>query len=147
MPVRNAEAEWKGNFQQGSGRMKLGSGAFEGSYSVGTRFGEEPGTNPEELIGAAHAGCFSMAFAGELGKAGYSPNRVHTTEKVHIEKLSDGWQITKVELHTEADVPGIDDNTFQRLANAAKEGCPVSRALAAIPEITLEAKLLTAAKP
>ena len=142
MPVRNAEAEWKGNLQQGKGWMRLGSGAFEGSYSFGTRFLEDPGTNPEELIGAAHAGCFSMAFAGILGGAGYAPTRIHTTEKVRIEKVGDGFQITKAELHTEADVPGIDNDTFQKLANTAKEGCPVSKALAAIPEITLEAVLL-----
>lgn len=146
MPVRNAEAEWTGSLQQGKGWMKLGSGAFEGKYSVGTRFGEEPGTNPEELIGAAHAGCFSMAFAGELGKAGYNPTRIHTIEKVHIEKVGDGFQITKAELHTEAEVPGIDDDTFQKLANMAKKGCPVSKALACVPEITLEAKLLAAAQ-
>lgn len=145
MPVRKAEAEWKGNLQQGKGWMRLGSGAFEGSYSFGTRFGEEPGTNPEELIGAAHAGCFSMAFAAILGGAGYDPTRIHTTEKVRIEKVGDGFQITKAELHTEAEVPGIDDDTFQRLANQAKEGCPVSKALAGGPEITLEAVLLATA--
>ena len=145
MPTRKAEAEWRGNLQQGRGWMRLGSGAFEGKYSVGTRFGEDPGTNPEELIGAAHAGCFSMAFAGELGKAGFNPDRIHTTEKVHINKEGDGWQIDKVELHTEAEVPGIDDATFQKIANDAKKGCPVSKALAAVPEITLEAVLLDAA--
>lgn len=146
MPVRKAEAEWTGSLQQGKGWMRLGSGAFEGSYSFATRFGEEPGTNPEELIGAAHAGCFSMAFAGILGSAGYNPNRVHTNERVYIEKVGDGFQITKAELHTEAEVPGIDDDTFQKLANEAKEGCPVSKALAGGPEITLEAVLLATAQ-
>ena len=143
MPARNAEAEWKGNFKQGQGRMKAASGAFDVSYSTATRFGEEPGTNPDELVAAAHAGCFSMAFAAELGKAGYNPSRIHTTEKVHINKEDSGWRITKAELHTEAEVPGIDEAAFQKIAHMAKEGCPVSKALAGIPEITLDAVLLS----
>jgi len=120
--------------------MSLGSGAFEGSYSFGSRFEEAPGTNPEELIGAAHAGCFSMAFSSGLEKAGFSPVSVRTTAKVRIDKSDAGFTITKSELICEAEVPGIDESKFQELANAAKAGCPVSRALAGV-EITLDAKL------
>jgi osmotically inducible protein OsmC len=125
----------------GEGTMKVGSGAFEGKYSFGTRFEEEPGTNPEELIGAAHAGCFSMAFAGNLQRAGHEPRSVETSAKVHIERSGDGFAITKIELDTVASVPGIEDGEFQEIAKAAKEGCPLSQALAAVGEITLEARL------
>ena len=142
MPVRTAEAEWKGNLSRGSGRMKLGSGAFEGSYSFPSRFEEGPGSNPEELIGAAHAGCFSMALSHILSEAGHIPDVVHTTAKVHIDKVEDGFKITSIELQTKGKVPGIDEETFWEKAEAAKEGCPVSQALAGT-EITLEAELLT----
>ena len=142
MPVRRAEAEWKGNLSRGSGRMKLGSGAFEGPYSFSSRFEDGPGSNPEELIGAAHAGCFSMALSHMLSEAGHIPDVVHTTAKVHIDKVADGFKITSIELHTEGKVPGIDQEAFQEKAEAAKEGCPVSQALAGT-EIRLEAKLLT----
>jgi osmotically inducible protein OsmC len=142
MPVRTAEAEWKGNLSRGSGRMKLGSGAFEGSYSFVSRFEEGPGSNPEELIGAAHAGCFSMALSHILSEAGHIPDVVHTTAKVHIDKVEDGFKITSIELETQAKVPGIDEETFQEKAEAAKEGCPVSQALAGT-EIKLQAELLT----
>jgi osmotically inducible protein OsmC len=142
MPVRTAEAEWKGNLSRGSGRMKLGSGAFEGSYSFPSRFEEGPGSNPEELIGAAHAGCFSMALSHILSEAGHIPDVVHTTAKVHLEKVEEGFKITSIELQTKGKVPGIDEETFQEKAEAAKEGCPVSKALAGT-EIRLEAELLT----
>ena len=142
MPVRTAEAEWKGNLSRGSGRMKLGSGAFEGSYSFPSRFEEGPGSNPEELIGAAHAGCFSMALSHMLSEAGHIPDVVHTSAKVHIDKVDDGFKITSIELVTQGKVPGIDEETFQEKAEAAKEGCPVSQALAGT-EIKLEAELLT----
>ena len=142
MPVRTAEAEWKGNLSRGSGRMKLGSGAFEGSYSFVSRFEDGPGSNPEELIGAAHAGCFSMALSHMLSEAGHIPDVVHTTAKVHIDKVGDGFKITSIELVTQGKVPGIDEETFQEKAEAAKEGCPVSQALAGT-EIKLEAELLT----
>jgi osmotically inducible protein OsmC len=142
MPVRTAEAEWKGNLSRGSGRMKLGSGAFEGSYSFPSRFEEGPGSNPEELIGAAHAGCFSMALSHILSEAGHIPDVVHTTAKVHIDKVEDGFKITSIELVTQGKVPGIDEETFQEKAEAAKEGCPVSQALAGT-EIKLQAELLT----
>jgi osmotically inducible protein OsmC len=141
MPVRKAEAEWKGNLNRGSGRMKLGSGAFEGSYSFVSRFKDEPGTNPEELIGAAHAGCFSMALSHMLAETGHIPDAVHTTAKVHIDKVEGGFKITTIELQTEGKVPGIDEKTFQKTAEAAKEGCPVSQALAGV-DIRLQAKLV-----
>jgi len=140
MPTRIAEAEWRGSLREGQGTMKLGSGAFEGNYSFASRFAEGKGTNPEELIGAAHAGCFSMALAGELARAGYDPKRIRTTAKVTIEQVGDGFAITKSELQTQAEVQGIDDAAFQKFAEAAKQGCPVSKALAGT-QIALEAKL------
>jgi osmotically inducible protein OsmC len=129
----------------GEGTMAVGSGAFEGKYSFGTRFEDEPGTNPEELIGAAHAGCFSMAFAGNLQRAGYEPQSVETSARVHIDKEGDGFAITRIELDTTAQVPGIEDDEFQQIATASKEGCPVSKALAAVGEISLDAKLASVA--
>jgi len=141
MPVRSSSAVWNGNLLQGSGTMKLGSGAYEGAYSFPSRFESGQGTNPEELIAAAHAGCYSMALSATLGKAGFNPTRIATTAKVHLEKVGDGFSITKIELVTEAQVPGIDNATFQTNAEAAKKGCPVSKALAAT-EITLSAKLV-----
>lgn len=141
MAVRIAEAEWKGNLREGQGTMKLGSGAFEGRYSFPSRFESGPGTNPEELIGAAHAGCFSMALSAGLSKAGFTPTRVHTTAKVHLEQVEGGFAITKIELATEAQIPGIDNPTFQQQAEAAKKNCPVSKALAGTA-ITLTAKLV-----
>jgi len=140
MPTRNAQARWEGGLKDGSGQMTLGSGAYSGAYSFGTRFEETPGTNPEELIGAAHAGCFSMAFAAGLAKAGHSPRRIETKAKVHLEKVPEGFGITRIELETEGDVPGISEEEFQRLGEEAKKGCPVSRALAAVP-IELKARL------
>lgn len=142
MPVRTAEAEWKGNLSRGSGQMKLGSGAFEGSFSFPSRFEDGPGTNPEELIGAAHAGCFSMALSHMLSEAGHIPDVVHTKTKVHIDKVDEGFKITTIELQTEAKVPGINEEAFREKAEAAKEGCPVSQALTGT-DIKLEAKLLS----
>jgi len=139
MAVRNAEAVWQGTLKEGAGTMKLGSGAYEGPFSYASRFEEGPGTNPEELIGAAHAGCFSMFLSALLTNAGYTPTRVHTTAKVH---LGAGPAITLIELNTEAEVPNLDDNTFQEKAAAAKAGCPVSKALAGVGEIQLTAKLV-----
>lgn len=140
MPVRTAEAEWKGNLNQGSGRMKTGTGSFEGPYSFGSRMEEGAGTNPEELIAAAHAGCFSMAFSAQLAKAGFTPESVKTSAKVYFEKGEAGFGITRIELTTRGRVPGVDDATFKEKAEAAKSGCPVSRALASVP-ITLDARL------
>jgi osmotically inducible protein OsmC len=125
----------------GEGTMRFGSGAFEGKYSFASRFEDGSGTNPEELIGAAHAGCFSMAFAGNLQRAGHEPQSVETSARVHIDKSGDGFAITRIELDTTASVPGIEEDEFQQIATASKEGCPVSRALAGVGEITLDAKL------
>ena len=140
MPTRRAQAEWTGDLKGGRGTMALGSGAYEGAYSFGSRFEEAAGTNPEELIGAALAGCFSMALAAALGRAGHDPQSVATKAKVHLEKVGDAFAVTRIELDTEARVPGIDDDAFQETAAGAKEGCPVSKALAGV-EITLDARL------
>ncbi len=141
MAVRTAKAEWNGNLQTGKGTMSLGSGAFEGQYSFASRFEEGVGTNPEELIGAAHAGCFSMAFAATLGRNGFEPQRVHTAAKVHLVKNDAGFAISAIDLDTEATVPGIENDKFQELAEAAKQSCPVSKALAGVT-IKLTAKLV-----
>lgn len=141
MPVRKAEAVWEGDLKAGRGTMKLGSGAFEGAYSFKTRFEEEPGTNPEELIGAAHAGCFSMYLSAVLSGAGHTVKRVQTTAKVHLGQVDNAPTITKIELNTEAEVPGLDEASFMEHAEASKKGCPVSKALAG-PEIVLNARLI-----
>lgn len=140
MPVRTAQAAWDGTLREGSGRMKFGGGAFDGAYSFSSRFEEGVGTNPEELIAAAHAGCFSMALSADLGRAGFTPRRVSTTARVHIERVGGGFKITRIDLDSEADVPGIDPAKFQEIAAGTKTGCPVSQALAAV-EITLTARL------
>jgi osmotically inducible protein OsmC len=139
MPHRKGSAEWKGGLKDGRGTLSLGSGAFEGSYSFGSRFEEGRGTNPEELIGAAHAACFSMALAAALGKAGYQPKRVATTARVDLD-MSEGPRIATITLDTEAEVPGIDAEEFQKQAEGAKLNCPVSKALAGV-DIRLEARL------
>lgn len=139
MPQRKGSAEWTGGLKDGHGSVSLGSGAFEGSYSFGSRFEEGDGTNPEELIGAAHAACFSMALAAALGKAGFEPRRVSTTARVDLD-MKDGPRIGTITLDTEADVPGIDAEEFQRQAEGARTNCPVSRALAGV-DIRLEARL------
>lgn len=131
MPVRNANAVWTGGLKDGEGSMRLGSGAFEGGYTAGSRFADQPGTNPEELLGAAHAGCFSMALAAALGEAGHAPERIESSARVHVEKQGDGYAITLVELDTTGVVPGIDEATFRETAEGAKANCPVSKALAA----------------
>jgi len=141
MPVRSASAVWEGTLIDGKGSMKMQSGAYEGAYSFGSRFQEEPGTNPEELIAAAHAGCFSMALSAGLGKSGFNATRVATSARAHLEKVGEGFQITRIELSTEAEVPGLDEETFQQHATGAKENCPVSKALAGV-EISLDATLV-----
>jgi osmotically inducible protein OsmC len=142
MAARTANALWEGSVQEGRGRMSVGSGAFEGDYSFTSRFEEgENGTNPEELIAAAHAGCFSMALSLALGEGGHEPESIQTEAKVSMRNLDGTPTITKIALSTRARVPGIDEDTFQKTANAAKEGCIVSRALAGVEEITLEATL------
>ncbi len=145
MIKRTANSQWDGGLTDGKGHMRFGSGAFDGQYSFSSRFENGTGTNPEELIGAAHSGCFSMAFAAGLGKAGFSPKSVKTTATVHMDKVDGGFKIVEVILDTEADVPGIDEKTFQEIAEGSKKGCPISQALAAIPKITLHAKLLQTA--
>src|SRR5258707_394556 len=143
MPTRNAEAEWKGNLVEGSGRLKVGSGAFDGPYSFKSRFEEgQSATNPEELLGAAHAGCFTMALTSQLSRARITPRRIHTDAKVTLEKVGEHFSITRIELETRADIPGIDNATFQKYALDAKQNCPVSKALAAT-EIHLNATLET----
>jgi len=140
MLIRSAEALWEGNLKQGKGKMKLGSGAFEGNYSFGSRFESAPGTNPEELIGAAHAGCFSMALSMILEQAGYKVDHIRTKARVAIDKVGEGFKITTIDLDTEGTVPGIDEKTFREKAEAAKKGCPVSMALAGV-DIRLAARL------
>ena len=142
MPVRKASAVWNGTLKEGNGTMKMQSGAYEGKYSFGSRFQEDPGTNPEELIAAAHAGCFSMALSGGLTKSGFSPERVETSAKAHLEKVGEGFKITRIQLTCQASVPGIDDAAFQVIAAGAKAGCPVSQALAGV-DISLDAQLVS----
>jgi osmotically inducible protein OsmC len=140
MPLRSAHAEWEGNLKDGKGKMKLGSGAFEGSYSFQSRFEEGNGTNPEELIGAAHAGCFSMALAHGLSQAGYKPSKIETGAKVRFERVGEGFRITSIDLDTVARVPGIEARIFMEQAELAKKNCPVSQALTGV-EIRLQARL------
>ncbi len=122
--------------------MTIGKGAYQGPYSFASRFEDGQGTNPEELIAAAHAGCFSMALSHELAQAGHAPTRVHTTAKVHLQKAAEGgFYIPRIDLHTEAEVPGLDAATFQEKAESAKRNCPISKLLAAA-EITMEARLV-----
>jgi len=141
MAVRLANAVWKGDLKDGKGTVSLGSGAFSGAYSFSSRFEEGVGTNPEELIGAAHAGCFSMALSADLSKAGYKVDEIQTDAKVKLEKLEGGFAITGVKLVTHAKVQDITMEEFAQFASGAKQNCPVSKALAAI-DIQLEAHLL-----
>jgi lipoyl-dependent peroxiredoxin len=138
MSIRKSTAIWNGNLKEGKGTMRVGNGAYEGPFTFASRFESSAGTNPEELLGAAHAGCFSMALSADLGNAGYNPQKVSTTAKVH---LDNGPKISLIELETEAEVPGIDEATFQKIAEGTKKNCPVSKALAAV-EISLNAKLV-----
>jgi osmotically inducible protein OsmC len=140
MATRTGSATWEGTLKSGQGTMKLGSGAYEGAYSFSSRFEEGTGTNPEELIGAAEAGCFSMALSVGLEKAGFPPNKISTTAKVKLEKVGEAFRITQINLETEADVPGIDDMKFQEAAEQTKKNCPVSVALGGT-QISLKATL------
>jgi osmotically inducible protein OsmC len=139
MAVREAEAKWDGDLQGGNGTMRLGSGMFEGPYSFQSRMQEGDGTNPEELIAAALAGCFSMALSGDLASAGNPPNSVNTKARAHFTPTDGGWEISRIELETVGEVPGIEEDAFVQHAESAKENCPVSQALAV--EITLDARL------
>jgi osmotically inducible protein OsmC len=140
MPVRKAEAQWTGNLREGRGELALESGAFRGPYTFKSRFEGGAETNPEELIGAAHAGCFTMALTAALSKQQLTPTRIHTTAAVHIEQSAGGFSIPRIELRTRATVPGISESQFMALATEAKQNCPVSKALASV-EITLDAAL------
>lgn len=139
MAVRTSEATWRGTLREGNGTMRVGSGHYDGPFTYASRFESGEGTNPEELIGAAHAGCYSMYLAALLTNNGFPPTQIHTTATVH---LGEGPTITKIELNTEAQVPGVDEAKFNELAQQAKANCPVSKALAAVNEITLNAKLV-----
>jgi osmotically inducible protein OsmC len=140
MPTRTAKAQWQGDLTQGKGTMAFGSGAFEGPFSFNSRMEEGPGTNPEELVGAAHAGCFSMQFSAMLAAGGNRPDSVDTDARVQFEQQGEGWAITKITLTTVGRVPGLDEAAFQETAEKAKETCPVSKALAGV-EIVLDARL------
>src|SRR5712671_261456 len=140
MALRISDAEWRGDLKNGDGTLKLGSGAFEARYSYNSRFADCPGTNPEELIAAAHAACFSMALSAALSQKGHVPTRIHPTAAVHFGPVTGGFAISRIELETEGQVPGIDAATFEQVAQAAKMDCPVSKALAAV-EVSLVAKL------
>jgi osmotically inducible protein OsmC len=140
MAVRNAQAVWEGSLREGKGTLKFGS--YEGPYSFASRFEDGAGTNPEELIGAAHAGCYSMAFSSGLGRAGFTPRRIQTQAKVYLEKVDGKNRITRIHLETQAQVPAISQEQFQTIAVETKNGCPVSVALAGV-EITLAAQLVS----
>jgi len=142
MAIREGRAEWRGGLKDGSGTVSVASGLFSGKYSFSTRFEEEPGTNPEELIAAAHAACFSMALSNILAGAGHPPESVKTTAKVHLRPVDGSATIVQVDLITQGTVPGIDQAQFVEYATTAKGACPVSRALGAVPEITLDATLV-----
>jgi lipoyl-dependent peroxiredoxin len=141
MATRNASAQWNGDLQSGGGTMALGSGAFEGPYSFKSRFEDGDGTNPEELIGAAHAGCFTMALSLGLSQGGNPPESLNTAAKVHLRQQDGLPTITQIDLAVRGRVPGIDEAAFKEAAEAAKSGCVVSRALAGVGEINLEATL------
>lgn len=140
MAVRTAEATWEGSLKEGKGSMKGASGAFESPFSFATRFEEHPGTNPEELLGAAHAGCFSMALSAGLGNIGFTPTRIHTKAQVTLGRVDGKARITNIHLKTVATVPGISPEKFQEVAEATRTGCPVSAALTGV-EISLDARL------
>ena len=141
MPTRKAHARWEGSLKEGKGQVDFGNGVFKGPYSFASRFEDGKGTNPEELLGAAHASCFAMALSLMLGNAGFKPDYVDATAQITISPQNGGFKITKSHLVCEAKVPGIDAAVFTKHADAAKAGCPVSQALAGT-EITLDARLV-----
>jgi len=145
MAIRKASAVWESNLENGHGTVTLGDGGLEVPYSFASRFEDGSGSNPEELVGGAHAGCFAMALAHALGEAGHPPVRIKAAAHVHLEKSGDGFAIPRIELETEAEVPGIGGEEFERIAQAAKQNCPLSKLLAAA-DITLQAKLLSEQK-
>jgi osmotically inducible protein OsmC len=141
MATRNGSATWKGNLQEGSGHLSVGDGVFEGDYSFSSRFEEGQGTNPEELIAAAHAACFSMALSNIMAGEGHEPQSVETTARVHLRNVDGAPTIARIELETEGDVPGLDEDGFRAYAEQAKSDCVVSRALAGVGEMELSARL------
>lgn len=141
MPVRSAEATWQGTLKEGEGNIKLESGAYDGAFNFVSRFESGSATNPEELLGAAHAGCFTMALNSRLFNNGFAPTRVHTVAQVSLEKGESGFGISHIHLITEAEVPNLSAEDFAAHAEATKESCIVSRALSAVP-MSIEAKLL-----
>lgn len=142
MPVRTATATWEGALQTGRERWPWGAARSPVSFSVGTRFGEEPGTNPEELIGAAYAGCYSMALSALLGQNGFTPEQIRTTARVRIQQVEGGFAIDRIELETEGKVPGIDEAKFREIAEQTKTWCPVGKALGGVGEIVVTARLV-----
>lgn len=143
MKTSNASASWEGPLREGKGTMKLEAGNYEGPFTFASRFEQGKGTNPEELLGAAHAGCYSMALSASLARAGFAPKRVSTQAKVYLDQVDGNPTITKIELTTEADVPGLDEAAFQEQAESAKKNCVISKALAAVADIQLTAKLVS----
>jgi osmotically inducible protein OsmC len=141
MPTSTANAVWEGGLRTGNGQFSAQSGAFQGKYSFGTRFGGDPGTNPEELIAAAHAACISMALALGLEQAGTPPTRISTTAKCTVEKAGEGFKITRMKLEVRGQAPGVDAAAFSKAAEAARDGCPVSNALKGNVQIELDARL------
>ena len=141
MPIRTASARWQGNLTDGSGTMRTGKGGLTANYSFKSRFEEGEGSNPEELIGAAHAGCFSMALSKQLADAGATDTSVETTAKVHFDKTDAGMTVTRIDLETVGQVPGMDEAQFSKLAETAKENCPISRLLSPGAQITVTARL------
>ncbi len=139
MPARTASAEWTGNLMEGKGRISVQSKTFDAPYDFRARTGDGKGTNPEELIGAAHAGCFAMQLSAMLGAAGFTPNRLSVTAKVHLEKQDGGFVIPSIELELEGEVPGLDAAGLKEHAEKAKVSCPVSKALAGM-QISLVVK-------
>lgn len=139
---RSSKAQWDGNLKEGKGKVTVGKNVWEGSYSFPSRFESGEGTNPEELIAAAHAACFSMALSAGMSKDNLTPKSIRTTAKVSLEKVGEAFEITRIELETEAEVPELDEKKFLDYAEAAKKGCPISKALAGVKTIELKAKLL-----
>lgn len=142
MAIRRAETTWTGPLKEGKGEMKVGSGAFAVPFSFGTRFGDDPGTNPEELVGAAQAGCFSMFLSAQLSNAGFAPKRIHTTAHVHFGRDDTGPVIEKIVLDTTAEVPGVEQAVFDEKVAVSKRDCPISRALAGVAELEVNAELV-----
>ena len=142
MATRNGSAEWRGDLQSGSGSLEVGEGVFSGDYSFASRFEEGEGTNPEELIAAAHAACFSMALSSDLAGHGHPVEAVRTTARVHLRQVEGAPTIQRIDLETEGRIEGVDQDHFAEHAEAAKRDCLVSRALAGVPEVELTARLV-----